>query len=138
MPRSVRKGADQALLRALACGATVENAARKAGVSERTAYRRLGDPAFQHQLERLKAEMVQRSACLLTGAGMGAVKVLVDLQNDVSVPAGVRRRSARDVLEMGLKYREAAELEQRLAAVEAQLAGSLAGQQENNSRAPAV
>src|SRR5215471_5627273 len=85
MPRTVRKGADQALLLALACGATVEHAAHK--------------------------------------AGMGSVKVLVDLQGDVSVPAGVRRRSARDVLEMGLKFREATELEQRLAAVEARLAG---------------
>jgi hypothetical protein len=119
------KGADRALLQALACGATVENAARKAGVSERTAYRRLDDQAFQHQLDGLKAEMVQRSARMLTGAGMGAVKTLVDLQNDASVPAGVRRRSARDVLEMGLKYREAAELEQRLAAVEARLAGAV-------------
>src|SRR6516225_10171854 len=124
MPRSVRQGADRALLQALACGASVENAARKAGMSERTAYRRLDDPAFLAQLEQLRAEMVQRTAGMLTGAGLGSVKVLVDLQGDVSVPAGVRRRSARDVLELGLKFREAAELEQRLAAVEARLAGA--------------
>jgi hypothetical protein len=93
-------------------------------MSERTAYRRLDDPAFLAQLEQLRAEMVQRTAGMLTGAGLGSVKVLVDLQGDVSVPAGVRRRSARDVLELGLKFREAAELEQRLAAVEARLAGA--------------
>jgi hypothetical protein len=112
------------LLQALACGATVEHAARKAGVGERTVYRRLADPAFCRQLCQLRTEMVQRTAGMLTGAGMGAVKVLVDLQSDVAVPAGVRRRSARDVLEMGLKFRETAELEQRLAAVEARLAGA--------------
>jgi hypothetical protein len=124
MPRSVRKGADRALLQALACGATVEHAARKAGLSERTAYRRLDNPAFVEQLDQLRADMVQRTAAMLTGAGMGSVKVLVDLQSDVAVPASVRRRSARDVLEMSLKFRETAELEQRLAAVEARLAGA--------------
>ena len=123
MPRSVQKSADRTLLQALACGATVENAARKAGMSERTAYRRLDDAVFLDQLEQLRAEMVLRTAGMLTGAGMGAVKVLVELQNDAAQPAGVRRRSARDVLEMGLKFREIAQLEQRLAAIESQLAG---------------
>ncbi len=75
------------------------------------------------QLEQLRAEMVLRTAGMLTGAGMGAVKVLVELQNDAAQPAAVRRRSARDVLEMGLKFREIAQLEQRLAAIEAQMAG---------------
>jgi hypothetical protein len=123
MPRSVQKSADRILLQALACGATVENAARKAGMSERTAYRRLDDPVFLGQLEQLRADMVLRTAGMLTGAGMGAVKVLVELQNDAAQPAAVRRRSARDVLEMGLKFREIAQLEQRLAAIEAQMAG---------------
>src|SRR6516165_2675490 len=124
MARTQRKQADRALLQALACGATVESAARKAGVGERTAYRRLADPTFAEQLRRLRADMVERTAGLLTGAGMGSVKTLVDLQNDVAVPPGVRRRSARDVLEMGLKFREIAELEQRLAAIEQRLSGA--------------
>jgi hypothetical protein len=124
MARPVRKAADQLLLQALACGATVENAARKAGVGERTVYRRLADAGFRRQLQELRTEMMQRTAGLLTGAGMGSVKVLVDLQTDVAMPPGVRRRSARDVLELSLKFREAAELEQRLAAVEARLAGA--------------
>jgi len=119
----VRKGADQALLTALACGATVENAARKAGLGERTAYRRLRDPAFLEQLQQLRTEMVQRTAAMLTGAGMSSVKTLIDLQNDAAVPPAVRRRSARDVLELGPRFRESAELEHRLARIEAQLAG---------------
>jgi hypothetical protein len=122
MPRSCGKKADQALLLALACGATVENAARKAGISERTAYRRLDNPAFVQQLQKLRADLVQRTAGMLSGAGLGAVKTLVDLQQDASVPAAVRRGSARDVLEFGIKYREAADLEQRIAALEERLA----------------
>src|SRR5262245_48781002 len=107
MAHRLSKAADQVLLQSLACGATVEIAARKAGMGERTAYRRLADPAFLQRLEQFRADMVQRTAGLLTGAGMGSVKTLVDLQNDVAVPPSVRRRSARDVLELGLRFREA-------------------------------
>jgi len=41
MPQRGRKNADQLLLMALACGATVEAAARSAGISQATVYRRL-------------------------------------------------------------------------------------------------
>ena len=133
MARPPRNEADRALPQALACGATVENAARKAGVGERTVYRRLADPTFRQQLQEPRTEMVQRTAGMLTGAGLGSVKVLVDLQNDVAVPAGVRRRSARVVLELGLKFRETAEREQRLAAVEARLAGAAVATAEARS-----
>src|SRR6202035_2000044 len=105
MARSAKKGSDQTLLQALACGATVENAARRAEIGERTAYRRLADPKFRQRVEEQRREMVQRTTGMLTGAGMGSVKVLVDLQQDASINAGVRRRAARDVLEMGTKFR---------------------------------
>ena len=126
------------MLQALACGASVEHAARKAGVGQRTVYRRLADAEFVRKLQDLRTEMVQRTAGMLSGAGLGSVKVLVDLQADVSVPAGVRRRSARDVLEMGLKFREATELEQRLAAVEARLAGAAPTAEDRRADAGAV
>jgi hypothetical protein len=118
MARRCGKQADQALLLALACGATVENAARKAGISERTAYRRLDNAAFVQQLQQLRADMVQRTAGMLTGAGLGAVKTLVDLQQDGTVSATVRRRAARDVLELAIRYRETADLEERVATLE--------------------
>src|SRR5689334_1669315 len=100
MARSRKRTTMQTLLAALACGATVENAARKAGVSERTVYRHLQDPDFKAKLDEVRADMVERTSGMLTGAGMSSVKTLIDLQNDVSVNAGVRRRAARDVLEL--------------------------------------
>src|SRR5215831_9529191 len=129
MARRCGKQAEQALLLALAYGATVENAARKAGISERTAYRRLDNAAFVQQLQQLRADMVQRTAGMLTGAGLGAVKTLVDLQQDGTVSATVRRRAARDVLELAIKYRETADLEERVATLEEGLV---------NAGAPAV
>jgi hypothetical protein len=125
MARTTRKETDRTLLQALACGATVENAARKAGVGERTVYRRLADTAFRERLNQERLDLVKRTAGMLTGAGPTSVKTLLDLQTDFTVAAAVRRRAARDILEMGLRLREGAELEERLAAIEARLGRQL-------------
>jgi hypothetical protein len=63
-----------------------------------------------------------RTAGMLTGASLGSVKTLVDLQNDTTAPPAVRRVAAHDVLAFNVKYRESAEIEQRLAALEQRLA----------------
>jgi hypothetical protein len=118
MARPCRKEVNRVLLQALACGGGVEHAAQRAGIGERTAYRRLADPKFQAQLSQYKAELVQRMADMLTAGGMGAVKTLINIQQDMAVSAAVRRRAARDVLEMGIKYRESADWEARLRALE--------------------
>src|SRR5262249_32605480 len=52
MARGRRNTADEQLLMALACGATVEAAARAAHVSVSTAYRRLREPAFCQRLQQ--------------------------------------------------------------------------------------
>ena len=122
MARRRKQEAEHAFLSALAFGATVEQAARKAGIGERTAYRRLAEPAFRARLDEIRRETMVRTSGLLSGAALGAVKTLVDLQQDVSVPAAVRRGAARDVLEMNVKYRDSADIEQRVAALEDRLA----------------
>ena len=114
-----RRRGDAALQLALAMGSSVSQAARKASLSERTAYRRLDDADFQKGIEALRAQMVQRAAALLVAATMLAAKTLVDLQNAVT-PASVRRRAARDIIEMGNRLRQATVLEKRLAAIESQ------------------
>ena len=113
---------EEALILALAFGASVEGAARMAGVSERTVYRRRAKPAFQARLVQAGLDMVLRTTGLLTGAGIGSVKTLVDLQQDAAAPAGVKRGAARDILELGVRYRDSADTEQRLAAIEDRLA----------------
>jgi hypothetical protein len=120
MAQKGRRNADHTLLLALACGATIENAARSAGISESTAFRRLADPDFKRQLYDIRADMVQRTAAMLTAAGGEAVKTLLALQKE-SVPHATRLGAARAVLELGVKLRETAELEQRVLAVEQHL-----------------
>jgi hypothetical protein len=121
MPQRGRRNADQRLLMALACGATNENAAASAGISEATVYRRLKDVDFQQERRKNKTEMVGRTASMLTAAGGESVKTLLALQKD-SIPAATRLGAARAVLELGVRIRESAELEERIALLEARLA----------------
>jgi hypothetical protein len=116
-----RKKAEDALLLALACGASVDQAARQCGLSVRTVYRRLAEADFRRRLQALRADLVQRTAGALTAAATEAVRTLLELQKP-SAPPAVRLGAARSVLELGLKLREAADLEERLAALEESLA----------------
>ncbi len=121
MPQNGKRRADEKLLLTLACGATVENAARAAGLSTATVYRRLAEPDFRQRLQQLRTDMVSRAAATLTAAGTEAVKTLLALQQ-ASIPAAVRLGAARSILELGIKLREVADLEERLAALELQVA----------------
>ena len=118
-PKSYRKKEEENLILALACGATVEAAARQCKLHERTVYRRLEDPAFQARVQEARGEMVKRSAGMLTAAAGASVQTLLALQRD-SAPPAVRLGAARAVLELGIKVRELADLECRIAALEAQ------------------
>lgn len=121
MPRPQRKKNEDPLLLALACGATVEAAARQCGLSDRTVYRRLEDPEFKKRLDKVRADMVERSSAMLTAAAGEAVRTLLALQKD-STPAAVRLGAARAILEVGIKVRQMVELEQRMAELEAMVA----------------
>jgi hypothetical protein len=117
MPSPQRKKNEDPLLLALACGATVESAARQCGLSDRTVYRRLQDPGFKHRLDKARADMVQRSSGMLTAAAGEAVRTLLALQRD-PMPAAVRLGAARAILEIGMKIRPVVEFEQRLTELE--------------------
>ena len=123
MPQNGRQNADAQLMLALACGATLENAARQAGVSLRTAKRRAADPGFKGQLNALRWDMVERAVGILTAAMGESAKTLVVLQKE-TVPCSSRLGAARAVFEIGMKLRDQNDLEQRLAAIEEQMAAS--------------
>ena|SRR6185437_1139245 len=120
MPSLRRKKNEEPLLLALACGATVEAAARQCGISERSAYRRLHDPEFKKRLEKVRADMVERSSGMLTAAAGEAVRTLLALQKEAT-PAAVRLGAARAILEIGIKIRQMVELEKRLEELEAMI-----------------
>jgi hypothetical protein len=119
-------GNEEPLLLALACGATVEAAAQKAGLSARSVYRRLKRPAFRRRLAERRAELVRRASAALSAAGLEAVKTLLALLGQPTPPA-TRLGAARSVLELGVKLRDLTEVEERLRRLEARLARREAG-----------
>jgi len=122
-----RKNANDALLTALATGATVHEAAKRACVSERTAFRRLSDSTFRGEVTRLRAEIVARALGKMADSMTEAADTLRQLLG--AKAESVRLGAARSILELAIKLRETVEIEARLQAVERQLDENDGGQQ---------
>ena len=116
-----RSNADEVLAAALAAGMWHRDAAAAAGVSERTVFRRVKDPAFRQQVAELRAVTTSEALGRLTGGMTGASDALNKLVSHRD--PNVRHKAATKVIELALKVREQVELEERLARVEELLAG---------------
>jgi hypothetical protein len=117
---SGRRNADEALAAALAAGLTVDEAAGKAGVSARTAYRRLADGAFRQRVSQLRADMVQQALGKVAD-GMAEAAFVLRALLAADTPPSTRLGACRSLLELGVKLRESVEIEERLAALERRL-----------------
>jgi hypothetical protein len=79
------------LITALAGGASVAEAARRAGVSERTAWRRLDDPDFCERVEDVREQAMATAVATLTRA---ATEVGPRLKEDLDAAAWSEKREA--------------------------------------------
>ena len=127
---SARKKAEDKLLLTLACGASVDSAARECGVSPRTVYRRLELPAFRRQVTEARSELLARAVGTLADASTAAASKLKDLLEAESET--VRLGACRAILELGTKLRESEELAGRIAALEERI--EVAGPGHNGRR----
>jgi hypothetical protein len=107
---------DEIIVGALALGKTYPQAARIAGVGERTVSRRMQDPAFAQRVRAARAAAAAENAAELAALMPKAIGVLGDLLYDAE--SGIRLRAAQVVFKVGLEYRERAELEERLRILE--------------------
>ena len=114
-----RSGGDSVLIAALAAGATYEDAATQAGVSERTVRRRLEDAEFSGQVDATRSEMIARAVGRLAEASTEAADTLRGLLAARSET--VRLGAARSILELAVRLREHDELVSRIEALEATL-----------------
>lgn len=114
-----RAGSTEALLAAIVSGSSVAEAASAAGVSARTAARRLAEPATQTRLADLRAEALAAVADRLATAAADAVDLLALVVVDSTVIAGVRVRAASVLLAQSVALRDATLLERRIAQLEA-------------------
>ena len=118
MPSGRRSNADEPLAASVATGQKIADAAAAAGVSVRTAHRRLATPAFRQRVQSLRGEMLAAAAGKLCGAAGKAVDVLQALLDDPT--ARVRLRAALGILSSLLRVREQTDLEERLGRLEAE------------------
>lgn len=116
MAHGGRSGADELLAAELAAGKTVREAATAAGVSERTAHRRLESATFRARVAELHSALVRTAAGRLVAGMSEAADVLrAGLTHD---DPHVRHKSATKLIELGVKVTELAELERRIAELE--------------------
>jgi hypothetical protein len=111
-----KKRADAALIAHLAAGVSPSGAAKLAGVSEATAYRRLADPVFRQRVEKARADFWERASGIMSKGAAESATVLRKLLR--SEDGRLRLQAARVLLEQGARVRELVNVEQRLAELE--------------------
>jgi hypothetical protein len=110
--KSGKKTGDEALLLALASGLSVPKAAATAGVSERTAYRRLRELAFRSRVAETRVEIVSATVGRLAALGSASADALEKLLKSKAEP--VRLGAARTALEYMFKSNEQQTLARQL------------------------
>ena len=110
-----RKSADEALIAALAGGATVDDAAVSARISPRTVHRRLADPVFCRRVTDARGAMLESALAHLADASIDAAKTLRRLLGSTD---GTALSAAKAILEIGPRLRETVELQERLGELE--------------------
>ena len=109
---------DDRLVLAMAGGADVKGAAAEAGMSERTAHRRIRDPEFAKRVAAARDAIWQQAVGQLAGSATEAAETLRELLHSSSEMA--KLRAAIAILEEGSRLREVVEIEARLTALEEQ------------------
>jgi len=97
----------------------VQSAAKDAGVGERTLHTWLGDPNFRAALKEAEAQAIELSVRMLAGAAQNAIGVIVSIMRDEYTRDALRLRAAQTVLDQMVKLKQVADLEERVAILEA-------------------
>lgn len=116
MRQTATQNNDLELALHLAGGASVADAAKKAGIHRTTVYRRLEDPAFRQQVAAIRAAWLDGAVGQLSDAAAKAVEMLVELLESPS--HSIRLGAARAILSIGPELREHIEWDARIVALE--------------------
>ncbi len=114
--------ATDSVLAAIAVGSSVNDAAKFAGVSRRTASRIINDPRSQARLAELREATMDHAARRMLGLVDLAADTLNAVMRDTDSGAGARVAACRTVLTSAVTLTNAVEIERRLVEVEAALA----------------
>ena len=102
---------------------TLALAAQNAGIGETTLHRWLHEEGFQAAYHEAQRQALAQTIAGLQQASGTALTVLRSLMLDQTATSSARASAARSVLEFAFRGAEIADLQERLEAIEAQLAG---------------
>lgn len=100
---------------------TVEGAAEVVGVTPRTAFRYLSDPAVKAALSSALDDALSQATTRAVAAMTEALETLTRIHRDGAAPAGARVSAARAILDAGPRLREAMDLASRIERLEQQM-----------------
>jgi hypothetical protein len=109
--------AEQAIA-ALLTRPSIEDAARVAGVGEKTLRRWIQEPKFKARYLRARRESVQQAVARIQQATGAAGTTILKLMTDPNVPAAVRLRAAECVFDLAVKGLENEDIEVRVSELE--------------------
>ena len=111
-----RRNGDEFLIAGLAAGKAVKDAATEAGVSERTAFRRIGEADFRQRVAELRGRMIEAAVGRLAATAGVACDRLTKLLEAES--ESVQLGAARTILDQTIRWRELLAIETRLTRLE--------------------
>lgn len=104
---------------AMLSAGTVSEACKIADVPRRTLYRWMENPTFAQALKAAEAETIKGASRRLSWVANKAAARVECLMDDSTAPPSVQLRAAQIALESAIRWREATDIEERLAALEA-------------------
>jgi hypothetical protein len=117
----------EAAIAALLTRPSIEDAARVAGIAEKTLRRWMREPEFNAQYLRARREAASQAIARIQQGMVPAAITMLKLMTDQSVPPAVRLRAAEAIVGLGLKGIEVEDIEVRLAQLEAAAEGNKGG-----------
>ena len=117
-----RKNADEPLAAAIAAGSTIADAAKAAGVSDQTVYRRMREPSFLRRVDEIRREMMSQVVGRLTASLDAAAAQLHNLQANAETDS-VKLSACRSIFEFAMRGSELLDVTRRLNEIEAILKG---------------
>jgi hypothetical protein len=97
---------------------SIEDAARVAGVGEKTIRRWMQEPQFKARYLQARGDSVRQSIARIQQATGAAGATILRLMTDPNVPSAVRLRAAESVFGLAVKGIELEDIEMRLAELE--------------------
>ncbi len=123
MSGSARRKREPAVAVAMvAGGSTITEAARAAGLNEKTVRRWLKQDRFRQKVSQAGVEILRQCTGRLVEYSVRAAQRLIELAEGDDVPPAVQLGACRTIIENSTKLREASELADRLTVQENEIA----------------